>query len=165
MKSLLFSGLLLGGILGSACQGPDGAVGPQGPRGAPGSGANLFNEVFEVGVTFIEANGYFESFALDPEIGPNDVVLVYLLWEEDNNVDVWRPLPQTNFIAEGILQYSFDFTRLDFGIFLDANFPLNQLGPQFTDNQFFRVVLVPGEFLIANPHGMILGVADDILKG
>lgn len=154
MKKVIFAILLFGGILTMACQGPNGPAGPpgpQGPQGVPGTGVNLINEVFEVEVNFTAANGYFEAFDLNPPIEASDVVLVYLLWEVDGNTDIWRPLPQTNFVPQGILQYTFDFTTSDFGIFMEANFALSELGPQFTDGQIFRVVLIPGDFMIAHP--------------
>ena len=44
------------------------------------------------------------------------------------------------------MDYNFDFTRYDVSIFLDANFPLVDLSSAWTQNQTFRIVIVPGYF-------------------
>lgn len=148
--------LLIGGFLFAACEGPAGSpgpAGPQGPAGPPGSGegVNLVNEVFEVQFDFTAGNAFFQGFELNPAIGANDVVLVFLLWEFTDQLDIWRPLPQTVFLDEGLLQYNYDFTTVDFGIFLESNFNLATLGPTFTDEQVFRVMLVQGSELATQP--------------
>lgn len=148
--------LLIGGFLFSACEGPTGSpgpAGPQGPAGPPGSGegVNLTNEVFEVEVDFNTSNEFFQGFQLNPAIAPNDVVLVFLLWDFNEQVDIWRPLPQTVFLEEGLLQYNYDFTTVDFGLFLESDFSLASLGPAFTEGQVFRIMLVPGSELAGQP--------------
>lgn len=157
--------MMLGAFAMTACegdQGPQGPAGPQGPQGPQGpagggEGGTATNEVFEVIVDFTAANDYFEAFTLDPELGEADMLLVYLLWEIDGNTDIWRPLPQTLFLPEGILKYNFDFTLFDFGLFLEGDFNLDNLGPEWTDEQVFRIVVVPGQFLMEHPD---LGTAD-----
>lgn len=158
-KSFLYL-IMLGGFALAACEGdrgPQGPAGPQGPQGPAGGGDGAVNEVFEVIVDFTAANDYFEAFTLDPELGEADMLLVYLLWEMDGNTDIWRPLPQTLFLPEGILKYNFDFTLFDFGLFLEGDFNLANLGPEWTDDQVFRIVVVPGQFLMEHPD---LGTAD-----
>ena len=64
----------------------------------------------------------------------------------DGDIDVWCQLPQTYFLNQGTLLYTFDHTFLDVNIFLDANFPLIDLASAWTQNQTFRIVIVPGYF-------------------
>jgi hypothetical protein len=126
-------------------------TGPAGPPGAPGlNGVNVEAEVFEVTRSF-GPQGNFESLIpLNPPIFASDVVLVYILWDVDNGTPIWRLMPQTVQLDEGDLIYNYDFTRFDVNLFLSsADFPLTILGPQWTNNQTFRIVLVPGYFASA----------------
>ena len=84
------------------------------------------------------------------EVLETDIVLVYILWDqtEDDNgvpVDIWRLLPQTRLLDQGILQYNFDHTFFDVNIFLEANFDLGTLAAGDTDNQIFRVAIIPAD--------------------
>ena len=155
MKTILtiFSlGLLL---TFSACKisndGPIGPQGPQGPTGAQGeSGEEAY--VFEYeGVSFTGPE--YEvvlPYADDFVALASDVTLVYLLWGTDEvdgeTVEVWRLLPQSIITANGLLQYNFDFTIYDVKLFLDAQFPLDDLTAQDTDNWVVRMVVVPSKF-------------------
>lgn len=148
MKSII--GTLLFAVLMASCSGPSGPPGPPGPRGQ--DGINILSEVFEITVNFNQGNNFNNFFPLDPPIFDSDVVLIYLLWEVDGDLDVWRPLPQTLFLDEGLLQYNYDFTAVDLSIFLETTFDISILGPQWTNGQTFRIVLVPGEFMVHNPE-------------
>ncbi|WP_188363134.1 hypothetical protein [Flavobacterium orientale] len=120
----------------------------EGPQGIPGrDGYSVEAEVFEVTRNFSASNNYSSLIPLNPPILDSDVVLVYLLWDVDGNTPIWRLMPQTVQLIEGDLQYNYDFTRFDVNLFLDsADFNLDILGPQWTQNQTFRIVLVPGYF-------------------
>ncbi|MCA1751948.1 MAG: hypothetical protein LC670_09165 [Flavobacteriales bacterium] len=88
--------LLIGGLAFWSCRGDTGPPGPRGPQGPAGEAA-LTKDVFEVQVNFTAQNEYFEALVLDPPIGQNDIILVYLLWEViEGDTDIWRPLPQTS---------------------------------------------------------------------
>jgi len=77
--------------------------------------------------------------------------LVYVLEDVTNgNIDIWSQLPQTYFLPQGTLLYTFDHTFLDVNIFLDANFNLSTLGSDYTDNQIFRIAILPAEYADAN---------------
>jgi hypothetical protein len=149
MKKLLliFSAAVLGL---SACKGPAGPVGPQGPQGPKGNdGGSVYAQAIELIVDFTPANN-FRLFA-EPfgfEVYPADVPLVYVRWEVDNGTEVWRPLPQTAYLNAGLLTYNFDFTQQDFSLFLDGTVPdFSKLPTEYLNNQVFRVVVVPAEFL------------------
>lgn len=141
MKKILIAFLITGFVSLQACEGP------QGPAGLPGlDGANIVSEVFEETVNFTQANNYEEVFDFTPPIFPSDVVLVFLEWEAQNNNSIWRALPQTIFLEEGVLTYNFDFSSQDFRLFLETTFDPSLLADDWTRNQKFRVVIVPGEF-------------------
>jgi hypothetical protein len=136
MKNTLLLFSLVGIFLLQGCEGP------QGPPGY-----SVEAEVFEVTRSFGINNNFSSLIALNPPILESDVVLVYLLWDVDGGTPIWRLMPQTVQLNEGDLQYNFDFTRFDVNLFLSsADFPLTILGSQWTQNQTFRIVLIPGYF-------------------
>lgn len=152
MKNLTrFCQFILLAIIAVACNvtgadGPPGPRGPQGPQGNDGvDGESAY--VFEFNeVTFTSSNNYelFLEFPQDFVVN-TDNVLVYFLWDyiEEDDLDVWRPLPQTLFTQFGTLVYNFDFSRVDVRLFMDGNFDLNSLGADATDDWIVRVVVIP----------------------
>ena len=149
MKKLL-SFLLMGALASiAACVGPPGPPGfpgPQGPQGSQGqAGVNIVAEAFEVNVNFTAANNYLAAFDFQPPIFDSDVVLMFIRWETANGNTIWRALPQTVFFDEGTLVYNYDFSRVDFSVFLETTFEATLLGADWTANQRFRVVVVPAD--------------------
>jgi hypothetical protein len=71
--------------------------------------------------------------------------LVYISWEVDNGQDIWRLLPQTEYFDDGVLVYNYDFTQNDVRFFLDGTTDFSLLDPSYTDEQVFRVVVVPAD--------------------
>lgn len=125
-------------------------TGDQGPMGPPGNdGGIIASSAFEKNVNFNADNNFSFTQNYGFEVLESDVTLVYILWETlDGTVNgpkVWRMLPQTVQLDEGLLFYNFDFTQTDVRFFLDANFDLNLLSSGDTQNQFFRVVVVPAD--------------------
>ncbi len=144
----------------NACEGPVGPEGPIGPRGLEGEpGVNIVGSVFEV-ITDLTAAGnygvllnYQDEFGL--EVLPSDAVLVYVLWEEitDSNGDplpIWRLLPQTVFLNDGMFQYNYEHTDLDVDIFLYGPYDFATLPNVWTVDQVFRIVIVPADFINGN---------------
>ncbi|WP_297694099.1 collagen-like protein [uncultured Eudoraea sp.] len=150
--TLVFSALLSLIIL--SCEGPVGPPGPPGFDGVDGvDGVNILGQVLEIEGTFDAGNDYsiFYEFPTTVEVFESDVVLVYLLWDVDVDgngepLDIWRLLPQTRILNQGLLQYNYDFTFLDVLLFLESDFDLGTLSPGDTDNQVFRIAIVPAEF-------------------
>lgn len=148
MKNLFLFLASASAILLTSCQGDPG------PQGDPG--VNILGQVFEVTVDFNQANNFSDliTFPSNVEVFESDVVLVYRLeGSVDGNggpIDIWSQLPQTFFPPQGTLLYTFDHTFLDVNILLDGNFDLNSLGPDFTNNQTFRIAIVPAEFATAD---------------
>lgn len=137
-----------------ACEGPAGPPGPPGFDGVDGAdGVNILGQVFEIEGDFTLENNYsiFYDFPQSTEVFESDVVLVYLLWDQtqDGNgeaVDIWRLLPQTRILEQGLLQYNFDHTFFDVSIFLESDFDLGTLQQGDTDNQVFRIAVLPADF-------------------
>jgi hypothetical protein len=108
---------------------------------------DTISEVFEVTKSFDLANNYTATVSLFPAIYSSDVVLVYHLYGVVNGEDVWRLMPQTYYMSDGgALDYNFDFTVNRVKIFLGADFNLSTLSSSWTQNQTFRIVIVPGSF-------------------
>ena len=71
--------------------------------------------------------------------------MVYILWDTINGQDVWRLVPQTVIFDDGNdLVYNFDFTQDDVRFFLEGS-DLDNLDSVYTQNQVFRVVVVPAD--------------------
>ncbi len=148
--------IVLGALLSLfiiSCEGPVGPPGFDGLDGLDGQdGINILGSVIDIEGDFIaEDYNIFYEFPQTVEVFESDVVLVYILWEqtEDGNgeaVDVWRLLPQTRFLNQGLLQYNFDYTFFDVTIYLEADFDRSTLLPADTDNQIFRIAVLPAEF-------------------
>ena len=148
--------IVLGALLSLfiiSCEGPVGPPGFDGLDGFDGQdGINILGTVIDSEGDFV-ADDYsiFYEFPQTVEVFESDVVLVYILWDqtEDGNgeaVDIWRLLPQTLLLDQGILQYNYDFTFFDVNIFLEADFDKSTLLPADTDNQVFRIAVLPAEF-------------------
>ncbi len=142
------------GVLGMAvailfaCEGPIGPVGPPGQDGIDGeNGFNFLGEVFELEGSFSQAGNFGIVGEYGFEILPSDKVLIYRLdFVDEDGFDVWRALPQTVYLTEGIFTYAYNFTTIDYSIFLESNFDLNGLETSWTDNQVFRVLILPADF-------------------
>ncbi|MCX2719976.1 collagen-like protein [Lentiprolixibacter aurantiacus] len=154
MKKVSLLLALIATVFFVSCEGPAGPPGFDGLDGLDGlDGVNILGQVIDIEGTFDFNNDYtlFYEFPNSVEVFESDVVLVYILWgqTEDNNgdpVDIWRLLPQTRLLNQGILLYNYDYTFFDVNIFLEADFDLETLLPGDTDNQVFRIAIVPAEF-------------------
>jgi hypothetical protein len=135
----------------------------EGPMGPPGEdGTNLLGTIFELEGDFQPSNNYelFFDFPNNFEIYDTDVVLVYILWDVVNvngkNTDVWRLLPQTIVLDEGVIQYNFDYTVNDVRIFLEATIPFSELLPAETQDQVFRIAVLPADFVASKKAAEIM---------
>lgn len=121
---------------------------------------DTIGQTFEIGnVDFISPDGFQATVNV---IVPNtisvfssDVPLVFVLDPVatiNNGVDVFEPLPRTFFFNNGgFAQYRFNFIFdqpsgiFDIDLVLESD-DFDALGADFTQNQIFRVVIVPSEF-------------------
>lgn len=146
MKKILLT-LAAALVLFTSCEGP------QGPPGL--DGINILGQTFERTVNFqFNSNSNLQQVSLSIEsplrLFESDIVLVYRL--ENEFPDVWGMLPQNFFLANGdIIQYVYNYSiegsfLFSVNLFIDGNFNLNTLGSAFTQNQTFRIVVVPSDF-------------------
>ena len=148
-----------------ACEGPEGPPGFDGLDGLDGLDGEpgIQGQVIEVdGVNFgfdPDANLFSTIIAFSDitnfEVFESDAVLVYRFdgtvdLDDGSTADAWSQLPQNFFLAEGTLQYVFAHTFVDVELFIDGNFDLSGLSTDFTDNQSFRIVIVPSQFADAS---------------
>ncbi len=145
MKKFLLLFAALSVTLFTSCEGDPG------PPGEPG--INILGQVFEVNVDFTQGNNYQQLVTIpnNIEVFESDAILVY--WLEDvvndggGSLDVWSPLPQTIYLDEGgSFQYTFNHTFVDVLLFLQGDVNLGTLGNAFTNDQIFRIAVVPSEF-------------------
>ncbi|MCP9200742.1 collagen-like protein [Gramella sp. GC03-9] len=123
--------------------------GDQGPPGPPGQdGVNVVGQTFEITFDFDENYSEFVSIPESVEVLDSDVILVYLLEDVVDGSDVWSLLPQTFYLEDGEVQYNYNHTSFDVNIYLHGTVDLNSLGSAFTDNQTFRMVVVPSDFAL-----------------
>ncbi len=145
--------LLLGAlvtILFISCEGPQGPPGLNGFDGLDGLDGDLFEAAaFEIEIDLLlnnSTNTYEfgpEMYPSDITLIPDDVILVYRLEDVVDNLDVWRQLPQPFFTDEGLFYYNFDFTSGDYTLFAEPDFDASLLPLNLTQNQIFRIVIVP----------------------
>jgi len=126
--------------------------------------ADLLAEVFEVRTSFTLANYYSRLVTLNPPIYNSDMVLVYRLFDVVNGQNLWRQLPQAVYLPQGELNYNFDFTRNDIEIFLESDFDLATLGAFWSQNQVFRVVIIPGYFSNKNNNAIDFNDYNAVVK-
>lgn len=145
MKTLSRLILLLSVALFAACEGPAGPPGMPGEDGL--DGVNILGTTFEIQGSFTPANEYmlYYQFPSNFEVYDGDVVMVYILWELSDGTDVWRALPQTQFFNEGPMIYNFDFTLNDVQIYIDGTINPDILAPEWTDDQVFRIAVLPSD--------------------
>jgi len=108
-------------------------------------GGLIVASAFEIEVSFNPDNNFefIESYGF--EVLPSDVTLVYIEWENDDGEPIWRLLTQTEYFNDGVLVYNYDFTQQNVRFFLDGTVDFNTLDDTYTQNQAFRVVVVPAD--------------------
>lgn len=148
MKKIYGLLMIIGILVFQACEGPQGPPGIDGRDGKDGvdgeDGGLFLSMVLEAGVDFTEENGYRATGDLEIFEGDNLLVFIALGLDDEENV-VWMPLPQTFFVEQGIVIYNYFFTKNSFTIFMDASVSPDELGPEWMEDQYFRVVVIPGE--------------------
>lgn len=144
MKKLIFT--LVCAVVFSACEGDQGPPGPAGPY-VVGTVFEIDNVYFNPGNDYSFLGFYYDYIPANIEIYPSDVVLIYLYEGTDNGNDIWSLMPQTFYLDGGaIAEYNYNHTVNDFQIFLSGNVNLDTLPPEFTQNQIFRIAILPADF-------------------
>lgn len=126
--------------------------GPQGPPGEPGM--NIVGQTFEfedVDFEFFAADNFYATvieIPTDIEVLESDAILVYRR-EVIDGTETWSMIPQNFFLSDGrIIQYVFNHTASDIELLIDGNFDLSTLDGAYTQNQFFRFIVVPSDFAL-----------------
>ena len=136
MKQIYLLFALLTMVVFSSCEGPIGPAGRDGFDGLDGrdgsDGVNTLSQVIEIQTSFDANNGYEQlyTFPQSVQVFESDLILVYLLFEQTtdnqgNAIDVWRLMPQTRILDQGLLQYNYDHTFIDVRLFLESDFDLS----------------------------------------
>lgn len=156
----------------SSC-GERGPVGPRGPEGPQGvQGPEILPTSFEFNASLLPSNGFefFNEIPASIEVIDSDVILAFVLEDfiPEDDLEVWRQLPITEFNSRGTVLINYDFTFVDVRIFLDANYPLGSADGY--DELLIRAVHIPSNFAaklkpnafkdVSSPHELeaLLGV-------
>ncbi|UZO79813.1 collagen-like protein [Aquimarina sp. ERC-38] len=164
LMQLLFISLL---VIGNwSCEGPeglpgrdgfdgrDGQNGRDGQDGQDGRDGDTLTQIYEIeSVNFDEANNFGINFAFPQAVPETDIVFVYRLEDVIDGKAVWEPLPTATIyfddnndgIDDGFLQYRYNFTFDDVDILIESDDPI-ALGEEFTNDQVFRIAVVPAVF-------------------
>ena len=141
----------------SGC-GERGPVGPEGPQGP--AGPEVIPTSFEFEADLLQSNGFefFQDIPAGIEVFDSDVVLAYVLEDylPDEDLEVWRQLPLTEFNSSGTSIINFDYTFVDVRIFMDANYNLGSTDEY--SGLLIRAVHVPAGF-ISNQKALELSEA------
>ena len=148
MKTKLFTLAIVFSLFFISCEGPEGPPGFDGLDGNDGANGGIeLSQVFEITRDFTDGNNFLVDYVFPSNtVHESDLILVYILWETVGDDAIWRLLPQSVLVDQGLLQYNYDHTYKDVNIFLDANFDLNTLNTDFTLDQTIRIAVVPGAF-------------------
>ncbi len=126
--------------------GDRGPTGPEGPQGPPGP--EILPVSFEFNATLNQQNEFqhFQEIPSQIEVLEQDVMLAFILEDyiPEDDLEVWRKLPITEFNSQGTLLIDYDFTLIDVRIFLDANYNLGA-NDGFED-VLIRAVHIPADF-------------------
>lgn len=163
MKTITGLLLILGIIITTSCEGPVGPPGRDGLDGLDGLDAEI-GTVFETNsINFTAENeySYLFEFPSNFTVYNGDVVLVYILWSVSDGTDIWRLLPQTVVLDDGVIQYNYDHTLNDVQIFID--WTVGELLPDETDNQIFRIAVLPAD-LVAKDKSIDVTDFNSVMK-
>lgn len=101
------------------------------------------------------------NYPVDFQPREDDLVIVYLQNGIDtaNNLPLWDALPRTFFLDDEPIVYNFNYSVGGVEILIDSGngFDKTSIPNNFTDNQLFRIAVLPGQFSVS---GKILNSED-----
>jgi hypothetical protein len=151
MKKIITLLAVIGMFGFQGCTGPEGPPGIPGQDGQDGAVPYAF-EIKNVNLGRVVDNEYNLKSTFQFEIGDNlrddETVLMYRLTDLINSsTPVWQSIPRTTYFDDGnILDYYFDFSKVDFIITARGSFNL-ALAPDYIKGQTFRIVLIPSNLV------------------
>lgn len=137
MKKIFLFLAVAGATIFSSCEGPEGPA-----------GFSAEAIVYEIPNVNFLPNSFGIIYTFPQQALASDHVLVYRLSASTTNGgDVWQLIPQSYYFDDGTFdfKYDYDHTFYDVNIFLEG-FDLQTLSAAYTQNQIFRVVVIPGQF-------------------
>jgi len=142
MKKLLSLFLIAGTLVGCSSDDDGGTQGPPGE-----DGVNIVGQAFEIDADFNDPDySVFADIPSSIEVLESDVVLVYWLELVDDGNDVWNLIPQTIYFEGMRFQYNYNHTTFDVNIYLQGNIGLETIGERYTQDQVFKVVVLPVDY-------------------
>lgn len=145
MIKFLFASIFIFLLL-NGC-GEQGPVGPEGPQGPPGP--EILPTSFEFEVDLLRSNNFehIQEIPSQIEVFNSDVMLAYVFEDyiPEDDLEIWRKLPITEFNDRGTQLLDYDFSFVDVRIFLDANYRLSTADE--LENLLIRAVHIPADFL------------------
>jgi hypothetical protein len=152
IAALLFMTVIL-----NSC-GERGPVGPEGPPGPPGP--EVLPTSFEFNASLTTGNDFefFNDIPGDIEVFDSDVIIAFVFEDyiEEDDLEVWRQLPITEFNSKGTVLIDFDFTMVDVRVFLDANYFLT--ASDGYQDMLIRAVHIPANFASKMKTGALTNI-------
>ena len=148
MKKILTLFAVVGLIVFSSCEGPEGPPGQDGFNIVGTVYENTSSNYYNFNPSTNPQNNYRVRFNFPQRLVDSDVVLVYRFAGVDTGRDIWEFLPETHFYDDGTRNFSFDFTFSDsfVDIYMNGNSLSDPELNSFRFNQIFRIVVVPADF-------------------
>lgn len=145
--------------------GDDGPPGPPGPQGEVGDYIVGITYEYDVDFTYFPEENLHSAFLeFPPTDKPSDGILVYR-GAVIGGIQTWSLIPQNFFLPEGIIQYVYTHTDQDVELIIDGNYNLSNLSTQYTQNQVFRVIVVPSDpEAFASQTGVDLSNMEAVMK-
>ncbi|MEC5393996.1 hypothetical protein [Bergeyella sp. RCAD1439] len=102
---------------------------------------DTYSVVYEATGTFTSPS-YSLVYDFPRRLYATDMVLVYRLKTVENGQKVWEALPKTYYLAEGEINYEYDFTSSDVKIYMQFTLDPSTRA-EYTNNQTFRMLVIP----------------------
>ncbi|MDQ3291790.1 MAG: hypothetical protein M3Q05_10920, partial [Bacteroidota bacterium] len=138
----------------------------QGPPGASADSAQVFDFQgdFEADTSGSYLIGLdFDNPNVNLQVQESDLVLVYTLagvgGTDTAPIPFWSPLPRRYETAKGPFTYNFAYSIIGVLIFIDTDLDITN-APGVTNDQVFRIVVVPGRAVGGRTTGKPLTKAD-----
>lgn len=108
--------------------------------------SDTLSEVYDLrNVNFdLDGSQYYIKRNFTQPLYDSDVVLIYRQATTSNGNPVWELIPRTYYVNEGEVDYTFDFTKNDVQVYVQATF--NLANSSYIRNQTFRVVVIPANY-------------------
>jgi len=108
--------------------------------------SDTLSEVYDLrNVNFdLDGSQYYIKRNFTQPLYDSDVVLIYRQATTSNGNPVWELIPRTYYVNEGEVDYTFDFTKNDVQLYVEATF--NLANSSYIRNQTFRVVVIPANY-------------------